>query len=147
MFQGIKYICNSNLVILDQIGDELSCGNDAVKIKGHSVRTLQWRHNGWKGLSNHQRLYCLLIGTHSGTDQRKHQSSASPAFVRGIHRWLVNSPHKGQVTQKNFHLMHHHNVRMVALHWLELGPTNLNWMWILMTFSAKQFFVKYDYDL
>ena len=29
------------------------------------------------------------------TDQRKHQSSASLAFVRGIHRWPVNSPHKG----------------------------------------------------
>ena len=28
---------------------------------------------------------------HSGTDQRKHQSSASLAFVRGIHRGPVNS--------------------------------------------------------
>ena len=41
----------------------------------------------------------------SGADQRKHQSSASLAFVRGIHRWPVNSPHKGPVTQKCFHLM------------------------------------------
>ena len=32
----------------------------------------------------------------SGIDQRKHQSSASLAFVRGIHRSPVNSPHKGQ---------------------------------------------------
>ena len=31
----------------------------------------------------------------SGADQRKHQSSASLASVRGIHRWPVNSPHKG----------------------------------------------------
>ena len=31
---------------------------------------------------------------YSDTDQRKHQSSASLAFVRGIHRWQVNSPHK-----------------------------------------------------
>ena len=38
----------------------------------------------------------------SGTDQRKHQSSASLAFVRGIHRWPVNSHHKGPVTQKMF---------------------------------------------
>ena len=37
-----------------------------------------------------------------GTDQRKHQSSASLAFVRGIHQWLVNSPHKGPVTRKMF---------------------------------------------
>ena len=34
-----------------------------------------------------------------GVDQRKHQSSASLAFVRGIHRWPVNSPHKGPVTR------------------------------------------------
>ena len=40
--------------------------------------------------------------THSGADQRKHQSSASLAFVRGIHRWPVNSPHKGPVTRKMF---------------------------------------------
>ena len=38
----------------------------------------------------------------SDTDQRKHQSSASLAFVRGIHRWPVNSPHKGPVTRKIF---------------------------------------------
>ena len=34
----------------------------------------------------------------SGEDQRKHQSSASLAFVKGIHRWSVNPPHKGPVT-------------------------------------------------
>ena len=38
----------------------------------------------------------------SGPDQRKHQSSASLAFVRGIHRWPVNSPHKWPVTRKMF---------------------------------------------
>ena len=30
----------------------------------------------------------------SGADQRKHQSSGPLAFVRGIHGWPVNSPHK-----------------------------------------------------
>ena len=39
---------------------------------------------------------------YSSTDQIKHQSSASLSFVRGIHRWLVNSPHKGSVTRKMF---------------------------------------------
>ena len=34
----------------------------------------------------------------SGADQ----SSASLAFVRGIHRWPVNSPYKGPVTRKMF---------------------------------------------
>ena len=38
----------------------------------------------------------------SGTDQRKHQSSASLAFVGGIHRWPVNSLHKGPITWKLF---------------------------------------------
>ena len=38
----------------------------------------------------------------SGADQRRHRSSASLAFVRGIHRWLVNSPHKGPVGWKMF---------------------------------------------
>ena len=37
---------------------------------------------------------------YSGADQRKHQSSASLAFVWEIHRWPVNSPHKGPVTWK-----------------------------------------------
>ena len=38
----------------------------------------------------------------SGTDKCKHQSSKSLAVVRGIHRWSVNSPHKGPVTRKMF---------------------------------------------
>ena len=38
----------------------------------------------------------------SDTDQTKPQSSASLAFVRGIHRWPVNSPHRWPVTRKVF---------------------------------------------
>ena len=38
----------------------------------------------------------------SGADQRKHQSSAWLAFVRGIHRWPFDSPHKGPITRKIF---------------------------------------------
>ena len=39
---------------------------------------------------------------YSGPDQRKHQSSTSLAFVRGIHWSPVNSPHKGPVTWKMY---------------------------------------------
>ena len=39
---------------------------------------------------------------YSGADQRKHQSSASMAFVRGIHRSPLNSPHKWPVTREMF---------------------------------------------
>ena len=37
-----------------------------------------------------------------GANQRKHQNSASLAFVQGIHRWPVNSPHKWPVTREVF---------------------------------------------
>ena len=39
---------------------------------------------------------------YSDADQRTHQSSALLAFVWGIHRGPVNSPHKGPVTRKMF---------------------------------------------
>ena len=39
---------------------------------------------------------------YSDAHQRKHPSSASLTFVRGIHRWPVNSPYKGPVTRKMF---------------------------------------------
>ena len=38
----------------------------------------------------------------SGADHRKHQSPVPQAFVRGIHRWPVISPHKGPVPGKTF---------------------------------------------
>ena len=47
-------------------------------------------------------LTIVYSAVYSGADQRKHQSSASLAFVRGIHRGPVNSPHKGPVTRKMF---------------------------------------------
>ena len=65
----------------------------------------------------HSHYYDVIMGTmayqitsltivystvYSDADQRKHQSSASLAFVRGIHRSPVNSPHKWPVTRKMF---------------------------------------------
>ena len=47
-------------------------------------------------------LTIVYSTVYSRADQRKHQSSASLAFVRGIHRWPVNSPHKWPVTRKMF---------------------------------------------
>ena len=48
------------------------------------------------------RLTNVYSTVYSDANQRKHQSSASLAFKRGIHRWPVNSPHKGPATQKMF---------------------------------------------
>ena len=47
-------------------------------------------------------LTIVYSTVYSGADQRKRQSCASLAFVRGIHRWPVNSPHKGPVTREMF---------------------------------------------
>ena len=47
-------------------------------------------------------LTVVYSTVYSDADQRKHQSSASLAFVWGIHRGPLNSPHKGQVTRKMF---------------------------------------------
>ena len=44
----------------------------------------------------------VCSNVYSGVDQKKHQISASLAFVRGIHRWLVNSSHRGPVTRIMF---------------------------------------------
>ena len=52
--------------------------------------------------SQHTSITIVYSTVYSGADQRKHQSSTSLAFVRGIHRWPVNSPQKGPVTQKMF---------------------------------------------
>ena len=43
-------------------------------------------------------IVCITVCSY----QRRYQSSASLAFVMGIHRWPVYSPHKGPVTQKMF---------------------------------------------
>ena len=47
-------------------------------------------------------LAIVYSTVYSGADKRKHQSSASLAFVWGIHRGPVNSPHKWPVTREMF---------------------------------------------
>ena len=48
-------------------------------------------------------LTTIVFSTvYSEADPKKHQSYASLAFVRGIHRRPVNSPHKWPVTRKMF---------------------------------------------
>ena len=47
-------------------------------------------------------LTIVYSTVYSDADQRKHQSSASLAFLQGIHRTPVNSPHKWLITRKMF---------------------------------------------
>ena len=79
--------------------------NKAKPVFSSSTGTLQWRHNECDSVSNHLHIDCLLncLFRH-----RKHQSSISLAFVRGIHRWPVNSLHKGTVTENASIWWHHH---------------------------------------
>ena len=44
------------------------------------------------------RVSIFYLTVCSGADERKNQSYASLAFVRGIHQWPVNSTHKGPAT-------------------------------------------------
>ena len=62
---------------------------------------LQWRHNERDGVSNYQPRDCLLNRLF-GRRSKKTSKLASLAFVQGIHRGPVNSPHKGPVTRKMF---------------------------------------------
>ena len=71
-------------------------------------------------------LTIVYSTVYSGADQRKHQSSASLAFVRGIHRGPVNSPHKWPVTRKTFPfddvIMQTHYYKSLLVLWLENSP-------------------------
>ena len=62
---------------------------------------LQWCHNGRDDVTDYRRLNCYPTVC-SGANQRKHQGPASLAFVGGIYRWLMYSPHKMTVTRKMF---------------------------------------------
>ena len=79
--------------------------------------SLQWRHKKRDGVWN----------------KRKHQSSASLAFVRGIRRWLVNSPHKGPV--ENVSIWWRYRVYLSAARKLSFTHTTW-WRHQMETFSA-----------
>ena len=69
-------------------------------------------YNGIMMASQITSLTIVYSSVYSGPDQRKHQSPASLAFVRGIHWWPVNSRHKGTVVQK---MLPFDNVIMAAI--------------------------------
>ena len=60
---------------------------------------------------------------YSGADQRKHQSFASLDFVRVIHRWPVNSSHKGASDAENDSIWwrHHDTFRHQVKQLLQQG--------------------------
>ena len=72
--------------------------------RGHSPQGPQHYSDVKMGMIASQitSLTIVYLTVYSGADQRKHQSSASLAFVWGIHRGPVNSPPKWPVMRKVF---------------------------------------------
>ena len=63
---------------------------------------LQWRHNERRhGVSNHQPHDCLLNRLFRRRSKKTSKLRVT-GLCAGIHRWLVNFPHKGPVTRKMF---------------------------------------------
>ena len=60
------------------------------------LQPLQWLHNENDGVSNHQPYNCLLNRLCKAQTKENVKRSASLAFVRGVHRWPMNSPQQGQ---------------------------------------------------
>ena len=68
----------------------------------------------------------------SGTDQRKYQSSASLAFVRGIHRWPVNSPSQYKDNLSRYGYSHYNDEKVVRPSFLYNGNPYIGkapWYW------------------
>ena len=61
----------------------------------------QWCHNEHDCISNHQPHHCLLNHLFKAQINETWKLHIT-GFVRGIHRWPVNSPHKGPVVWKRF---------------------------------------------
>ena len=79
-------------------------------------------------------LTIVYSAVYSGADQSKHQSSASLAFVWGIHRGPVNSPHKWPVTRKMFPF----DDVIMKLTWSECQKLSLmiSWHWFMWWLDA-----------
>ena len=96
----------------------------------YDLRTsLRWRHNERNDVSiTGVSAACTTVC--SGGDQRKHQSSASLALVRGIHRWPVNTPLKGPVSRENVSIWWRHHVIQNLYIWeglmIKVSEPNLN---------------------
>ena len=76
-------------------------------------------------------LQIVYSSFYSDADQRKHQSCASLAFVRGFHQWPVNSPQKGPVTRKMFPFddasMDTQHPLLGLISWYPVKFLQLNW--------------------
>ena len=96
---------NKILVTLELIYNNCHWRNDFQNVVYKMVANLSQHYNDViMGAIAYQITSLTIVHSivYSDADQRKHQSSASLAFVWEIHRGPVNSPHKWPVTRKIF---------------------------------------------
>ena len=101
-----RWARNCELVRLSQFGAQQS--TQCRQMTGNSrIRTCIYHNDVIMGAIASQISSLIIVYpiVYSDADWRKHQSSASLAFLRGIHRVPVNSPRKWPVTRKCFDLM------------------------------------------
>ena len=72
----------------------------------------------------------------SDADQRNHQSSKSLAFVRGVHWWPVNFPHKMTSSWRHWSPIEYHSHIWQVLPHLRCGDT----------WQIRQWFVWYNFS-
>ena len=118
-----------------QRGTRVTC----IDLRGHSIRitaivhqiTVHYNDVIMGAIASQITSIPVVYSTvYSDTENRKHQSSESLAFVGGIHRGPVNSPHKSPVTRKMFPFDD------VIMNWLVTDKHRHNillnqWSWVL----------------
>ena len=92
------------IVTLVGIQRQLSTECDQPKRATPPLGSLRWRHNELDGVSDHQ------PHVYSGADQRKHQSSASLAFVRGNSQGTGEFPAQMASNAENVFIWWRHHV-------------------------------------
>ena len=101
MLTSIKYSTNACFVMV--ITEVIVQLYKIVIVQDNVRRTIHYSDVIMGTIASHITSLTIVISTvYSDADQRKHQSSVSLAFVRGIHRGPVNSPHKWPITRKMF---------------------------------------------
>ena len=76
---------------------------DDIRYRGRQVPVYHYGYVIMGAIASQITSLTIVYSTvYSDADQRKNQSAASLAFLRGIHRGPVNSPHKWPVTRKMF---------------------------------------------
>ena len=115
----------------------------------HFIHPLHWRHNGRDSVSNHQPHDCLL--NRLFRRRSKHQSSASLAFVRGIHRWPVNSfAQMASKAENVFILWRHHALQQLWKTFLQVILHHVKqwvWWWKSRIWGVEYKFYGFPHDL